>query len=125
MDHDGFLRDMFAALDRDSVHGLFPYLTEDVEFRFAGYPKAQGRETFAKIWAEMSGAIRALEHRLHGVGRDGDVLFCRGDVSYHLTDGATVTVPFANWFRLRGDLISEYLIYVDASPVFGASPVPA
>ena len=41
--------------------------------------------------------------------------------TYTLTDGGTVTVPFANVFYLRDGRITDYLIYVDASAVFGPS----
>ena len=124
MDREPWIREMFAALDRGSVPALFPYLHDDVTWRFASYPVGKGRESFAAAWSAMSGQIKALEHVVHQVWSAGDSIFCRGDVSYHLTDAPTVTVPFANIFRLRDDKISEYLIYVDASAVLGAAPAP-
>ncbi len=122
MDREAWIREMFAALDRGSVPALFPYLHEDVTWRFASYPLATGRDSFASAWAAMSGHIKALSHVIHAVWSQDDVIFCHGDVSYHLVDAPTVTAPFANVLRLRGDRISEYLIYVDASAVLGAAP---
>ncbi len=124
MDHDREIREMFACLDRDGVPGLFPYLTEDVLFRFAGYPEGRGRETFATVWEQMSPKIRTLEHAIAETIRSGDTIYCHGTVTYHLFDADPICVPFANRFCLAGDLISEYHIYVDASPVFGAAPPP-
>ena len=124
MDREAWVREMFAALDRGGVPALFPYLHEDVTWRFASYPAGTGRESFAAGWAAMSGRVKALAHEVHAVWSEGDAVFCHGDVSYHLTDGPTVTVPFANVFRLGDERIREYLIYVDASAVLGAAPPP-
>lgn len=124
MDRDAWVREMFRALDEGSVPALFPYLHDDVVWRFASYPPGRGKESFAAGWAAMSERVKRLEHAVHRVWSEGESIFCHGEVSYHLVDAATVTVPFANVFQLRGDRISEYLIYVDASAVLGAAPAP-
>jgi limonene-1,2-epoxide hydrolase len=116
---------MFAALDRESVAALFPYLHDDVIWRFASYPVGKGKNSFAAAWSAMSGQVKALEHTVHELWSQGEAIFCHGEVSYHRLDAPTVTVPFANVFRLRGEKIAEYLIYVDASAVFGAAPTAA
>lgn len=121
MDREMWIREMFAALDRESVPGLFPYLHDEVVWRFASYPAGKGKDSFAAGWSAMSGRVKTLEHAVHTVFAEGDAVFCHGDVSYHLRDAPTVTVPFANVFRLLDEKISEYLIYVDASEVFGAA----
>lgn len=120
-----WIHDMFAALDRGGVPALFPYLEEDVVFRFASYPAGRGREQFAEVWSAMAPQIKSLRHELGQVWELGDQAFCHGTVTYTLIDGRVVAVPFANLFKLRGGKVAEYLIYVDASPVLGASPAPA
>jgi len=120
-----WIHDMFAALDRGGVPALFPYLEEDVVFRFASYPAGQGRENFAAAWSALSPQIKTLRHELARVWELGEEVFCHGDVTYTLTDGRVITVPFANLFKLRGGRVAEYLIYVDASPILGAAPAPA
>jgi len=47
-------------------------------------------------------------------------LALHGEVTYTRHDGSRVTLPFANVFRLRDDLISEYLIYADLAPLYAA-----
>lgn len=122
MERETWIREMFAALDRESVPGLFPYLHDDVVWRFAGYPPGDGKDSFAEGWSAMSGRVKALEHAVQTVWCQGDAIFCHGEVSYHLRDAPTVVAPFATVFRLRDEKISEYLIYVDASAVIGAAP---
>ncbi len=125
MDRETWIREMFAALDRGSVPALFPYLHDDVKWRFASYPVGHGKDSFAAAWSAMAGRVKALEHTVHRVWSQEDTVFCHGDVRYHLLDAPPVTVPFANLFRVREGKISEYLIYVDASAVLGAAPAPA
>ena len=117
-----WMHDMFAALDADGVPGLHPWLHENVRFRFAGYPAGQGRETFAAAWAGMATHVIGLQHELEQTWELGDEAICRGEVSYTLDDGRTIRAPFANFFKLRDGRIGEYLIYVDASAVFGPAP---
>ena len=116
-----WIHGMFQALDANGVPGLFPYLTDDVSFRFASYPDGSGREQFDAAWGAMAGHVTSLEHELAEVWEVPGAVICRGDVTYRLRDGRAVTVPFANVLYLRDGLICRYLIYVDASAVFGAA----
>ena len=121
MNDTGWIETMFRELDSGGVPALFPYLHEDVTFRFASYPAGRGRQAFAQVWAAMSGDIESLCHDLLDVWEVDGAAICRGNVTYGLKDGRTVTVPFANVLYRRDGLISDYLIYVDASEVFGAA----
>jgi len=112
---------MFAVLDAKGVPGLFPYLDENVVFRFGSFPPGRGRETFDEAWVSISPHIESLCHELLDVWDSGESAVCRGNVTYELKDGSAVTVPFANVFYLRDGKIVEYLIYIDASAVFGPS----
>ncbi|MBT8442721.1 MAG: nuclear transport factor 2 family protein [Gammaproteobacteria bacterium] len=116
-----WIKDMFAALDAEGVPGLFPYLHDDVLFRFGSFPPGHGRETFDETWRAISTDIASLSHELLDVWDMGESAVCRGNVTYELKDGRSVTVPFVNVFYLRDGKIAEYLIYVDASAVFGPS----
>ena len=122
MSNGQWIHEMLAGLDRQGMPALFPYLEEDVLFRFGSFPPGRGRQTFADLWAAISGPIESLRHRLFETWEMGDTAICRGEVTYGLTDGRAVTVPFANVFKLRNGKISDYLIYVDASAVFGVAP---
>jgi len=117
-----WLIEMFAALDADGVPGLFPWLHDDVKFRFAGYPPGRGAQVFADAWNAMSAPVVSMAHELEQTWELGDEAICRGEVVYRLHDGRDVRAPFANVFRLRDGRISEYLIYIDASAVFGPAP---
>ena len=116
-----WMHDMLAALDVDGVPGLFPWLGDDVVYRFGSFPAAQGKESFNETWLAISSHIESLSHDLLDTWEAGDSAVCRGNVTYSLSDGRNVIVPFVNVFYLTDGKIAEYLIYVDASAVFGAS----
>lgn len=119
MTEQHWIEGMFHALDANGVPGLFPYLAEDVRFRFASYPEGGGREAFAAAWGAMAGHVASLTHELAEIWEVPGAVICRGEVTYRLAEGGAVTVPFANVLYLRDGLICRYLIYVDASAVFG------
>ena len=114
--------DMFHALDSQGVEGLFPYLRDDIRFRFASYPEVTGQQSIAELWNGMSAAVSKLEHHLDEILIHETTVFCYGTVTYHLHQGNPVCVPFANRFVITEDKISEYHSYVDASAVLGAAP---
>jgi hypothetical protein len=47
-----------------------------------------------------------------------DALVCHGTVTYTRHDSSTLTVPFANIFKVHGELIDEYLIFIDVSQLY-------
>lgn len=112
---------LFADLDNGGVEALFPYLHDEVYFRFASYPGGTGKQAFADAWAGMSAHIASLSHAIMESWQAGDAVICRGEVTYGLSDGRQMRLPFANIFKMQDEKIKEYLIYVDASPVFGVS----
>jgi len=76
---------------------------------------------FDQTWKAISSSIESMSHELLDTWESESSAICRGNVTYALTDGRRVTVPFANVFYLQDDRITDYLIYVDASAVFGIS----
>lgn len=116
-----WMHDMLTALDTEGVPGLYPWLRDDVVYRFGSFPAGRGKESFNETWLAISSHIESLSHELLDTWETGDSAVCRGNVTYALSDGRSVTLPFANVFYLSDGKIAEYLIYVDASAVFGAS----
>ena len=114
--------DMFSALDSQGIHGLFPYLNDDVRFRFSSYPEVTGHHAIKALWEGMSTSGTKLQHRLDETFIHDNVISCYGLVTYHLQNGQQISAPFANRLLIDNGKISEYHIYVDASAVLGAAP---
>jgi len=112
-----WLEPLFASIDARDTPRFLTFLTEDAVFRYGSGAPVVGRASIgAAIDAFFSG-LRSCSHRLLRTWRDGDGFVCQGEVSYVLSDGRRVTLPFCNVFTLRGELISRYEIYIDPTPV--------
>jgi ketosteroid isomerase-like protein len=62
--------------------------------------------------------IAGLEHELFAVWSVGDNVIVRMTVTYTRKDGKRMTFPAAVIWKIRDELISEFRIYVDNSPLF-------
>jgi ketosteroid isomerase-like protein len=113
------VREVFQAVDAKDASRFASYLTPDAIFRYANAPLVAGPDAVRQAVAQFFGAVQALRHDLLAVWTQDDMVFCRGEVSYVRHDGSKAgPFPFFNLFRMRGDKIAEYLIYVDITPLF-------
>ena len=118
MSETQWLDDLFATIDRKDADGFVAHLTEDGTFVFGNADPVRGRTAIRDLLAGFFGSIRGLRHDLREkwVVPGGAVV--TGRVTYTRHDGSTLEVPFADVFRMRGHLVHDYLIYVDASKLY-------
>ena len=117
------VRDVFRAVDAKDAKGFASYLTSDAVFRYANAPAVTGPDAIRDAVAQFFGAVKSLRHELLQVWTQGEMVFCKGEVDYERLDSSKAgPFPFFNLFKMRGDKISEYLIYVDISPLFAPPP---
>lgn len=113
--------EMFRAIDEADSDAFLDFLTEDATFRFGNAPEVRGREAIAAAVEGFWGSIDGSEHALSACWTGPGVAVCHGIVTYTRHDGSTLTVPFADVFRLeegREDerpRLREYLIFADVS----------
>lgn len=111
---------LFAAIDRQDADAFAEFVTEDARFAFGNLPAVEGRVAIRDFVAGFFSSIRALSHVVPDAWQAGDTMICRGEVSYTRHDGSVLTVPFANVFRMEGDKVRDYRIYMDASALYPA-----
>ena len=113
------IRDVMQAVDAKDASRFVTCLTPDAIFRYANAPAVTGPAAIREAVAQFFDAVKALRHELLAVWTQDDMVFCKGEVSYVRHDGSKAgPFPFFNLFKMRGDRIAEYLIYVDISPLF-------
>ena len=112
------LTSLFGAIDRMDVVTFESFLTEDSVFRFGNAQPVRGRSNVSEYVAGFFSSIKALKHNVLGVWEQNNVFTVQGEVTYTRKDDRSVTVPFVNLFKTDGKLIREYLVYVDASPLY-------
>lgn len=109
---------LFQALDAFDADTFSSFLTEDAIFVFGNADPITGKTAIRDGVAQFFTSIRAIRHDLVEAWAIPHVVIARGSVTYTRQSGSQLCVPFANIFKLRDDLIQEYLIYVDNSQLY-------
>lgn len=115
---DGWIRDLFASIDRRDAAAFAAFLTEDASFRFGNQEAVHGREAIGQAVAQFFSQIAGLAHDVRKTWDVGDAVIVTGEVTYTRHDSSQVTLPFADVFHMRDSLVREYLIYMDVTPLF-------
>ncbi len=113
----GLLKNLFLAIDRKDADGFVSFLTQDACFRFANAPVIHNQEGIRSAVVLFFSSLKGLRHRLLDVWEQDNVIICAGEVTYTRQDGSELTLPFVDILRMHGDLISDYRIYMDISPL--------
>lgn len=113
------LSKLFESIDAKDTNTFVSFLTEDAVFRYGSQPPVQGKAMVGEAVSAFFGSIKALSHKLNETWEGNGSLVCRGEVTYTLPDDRQLTVPFVNVFGFDGELIRDYLVYVDPTPLMG------
>jgi hypothetical protein len=114
----GRIDSLFAAIDSSDAEGFSKFLTADGVFRFGSAVPVVGRQDISAVVGAFFGTIASSKHHIANTIASGDTLVCEGNVTYTRHDSTNVTVPFVDILELSGDLINDYKIYIDISPLF-------
>jgi len=109
---------MFAAIDSKDAEAFVGFLTEDAVFRFGSAPAVCGRDAIRAAVGGFFGTIAGCSHAIHNTLGKGSTVFCEGEVTYRRHNDTEVTLPFTDVFEYDDDLISQYKIYIDISPLY-------
>ncbi len=117
-----WVHQLFKTIDAKDANGFISYLTEKAQLRFGNGPVVTGREKIRGMIAGFFSSIRALRHVISETWIHSDVVILQGEVTYTRKDGSQITLPFMNLYRMKGNLIDQYLVYVDLSPLYPPNP---
>jgi ketosteroid isomerase-like protein len=109
---------VFADIDAMDADKFVAHLTPDVLFRFGNADPLTGRAAVKEAVLGFWSTIDGLKHHLRNVWELGDTVIVQADTEYHRKDGKAVTVPNADILTYDGDLVRQWLIYIDLAPVF-------
>lgn len=112
------LERLFEAIDGKDATGFVEFLAEDATFRFGSSSTVSGKANIKNSVEGFFASVKSLDHRILSVWEEADILICEGEVTYRRQDGKILTLPFANIFKMKGALISDYRIYIDPTPLF-------
>jgi ketosteroid isomerase-like protein len=112
---------LFQSIDALDTDAFVGFMTDDVVFRFANSDPVKGKTAVHGAVTAFFASIRSVRHEVLDTWVNPDAVICHGKVQYTRHDSSLLTVPFANIFKMQGDLIKEYLIYVDISELYATA----
>ncbi|MFP3501650.1 nuclear transport factor 2 family protein [Burkholderia sp. SIMBA_062] len=115
-----FATSLYEVCDSMDEQRFASFLTEDCRFVYANSEPVVGRNEAAAYVAGFMALIAGIKHNLVEVWQCDDVIVSRMNVTYTRKDQTKLTVPAMTVWRMRGQLVAEYLIYVDVSPLFAS-----
>jgi hypothetical protein len=113
-----WLESIGKSIDSMDADNFVRFLTDDCIFRFGYQPEIKGKAATRDYVAEFFKMIGGCKHRVADFWKGQDSVVWQGEVLYTRLDGKKVNIKFANIFYLKGELIKEYLIYIDNTPLF-------
>ena len=90
-------------------------LTEDCFFQAGNAPLLSGKGRIREVLVRFFGSVKAIRHELNDYIESGNTAVYRGHVTCTRPDDSTLTVPVCDVFKLQGDKIEAYYIYIDWS----------
>src|SRR5947208_3378839 len=94
------------------------HLSDDCVLRYANSPEVLGRDAIEESIAGFFTTIKALRHDLVNEWHAGDATILQFECTYTRHDDAQVTVPAVTIFRQGDELIDDYRVFIDLTPVY-------
>jgi ketosteroid isomerase-like protein len=110
--------EVLADVDRMDATAFASHMAEDCVLRFANSDEIVGRDAIEAAIAGFFTTIKGLSHRVIDEWEVDETTIVQMEATYTRTDDRQVLVPAAVIYRRRGDLIHDYRIYVDQTPVY-------
>lgn len=110
-------KQLFSDIDKMEPDTFANYFADSGVFSFGAFPAATGRAAIAEFVRNFFSTLASLAHDVIDVYEHGDLLIIRFDVTYTLDGGATVTIPAMETVRRENGLVTEYIIFLDPTPL--------
>jgi len=118
MNNDKLIRGLFESIDRKDTTAFCSFLTEDCELTFGNWVPVSGKNAIFDTIDNFFKSINGLSHNLAEAIEKDDSIVTYGVVTYTRLDNNKVTANFCNVFKMNGNLIRQYRIFVDISQLY-------
>lgn len=108
------------SIDRKDGKAFSEFITEDGVFKYANNEAVKGRKNIEEYVNGFFSMIKSGKHTIVKLWDDGDSIVWQGEVTYTRHDDKVMTFPFVNVFYMKGDMITDYLIHIDNTPLFAS-----
>ena len=111
------LSKVFKVADGMNAIAFSELLTTDVKFRFSNNDLGIGKNAVVSGLNFLFSKINGLRHDLKGTYVDEQGYAVEAIANYTMKDGKIISLPVVSVLKYRGNLIEDYRIYMDISPV--------
>ena len=118
MELKSFVTEVYQSIDGADAKKFASYFTQNGSFRFANNPEVTG---IADVEAYVDGFFKSLKKVSHSgleSWSTGDAIFVNGTVQYTRHNNTILELPFSCTWKMQGQLISQYLIFIDSSELY-------
>ena len=118
MDRKTWIKKLGETIDAKDSDGFANYFTEGGIFRFGNQPEVQGKKPVRDYVAQFFTLIQSSEHEIINLWEKDNNIIWQGRVTYTRLDAKKVTIDFCNILYMKDNLIAQYLVYIDNTPLF-------
>ncbi|WP_174351906.1 nuclear transport factor 2 family protein [Gordonia rubripertincta] len=113
-------RTLLEAADTD-ISAFFALFSTDCAFRMGNNDVVTGRENIQAWVATYLRSVAGMRHVILEEFTSGNITALRVEVTYTMQNGEEFTLPAVTRTRVENGAITEYLIFMDVSPVVAAT----
>lgn len=113
-------RSLLETADTD-IARFFGYFSQNCVFRMGNNDTIHGSQAIQEWVATYLGSVAGMRHSILEEWPAGAVTALRVEVTYTMADGSEFTLPAVTRTRVENGEVTEYLIFMDPSPVLAAS----
>jgi limonene-1,2-epoxide hydrolase len=109
---------MVEALTVEDWEAFYPFFTEDLFYKVGANKPLHGSKAAAGFLSNFYQIIKPTKHDIRGTWQIENTVIIEMDANYkRVSDGKKITVPCTDIYRFQEDLIKEWRVYPDMSPV--------
>jgi hypothetical protein len=118
MTQNDFIPGMYRRVDAMDTVGFVSLFTQDGIFRWANMPPVTGKQNIEAFLNAFFQSIKAISHTDLEYWDVPGIKFATGNVNYTRHNDTLLRVPFSVILKFKGELINEFLIFVDTSELY-------
>ncbi len=118
MELKSFVSEVYNSIDQADAVKFASFITPAGLFRFANTPAVVGNREIEEYVDGFFKSLKGISHSSLESWEAQDTIFVNGNVRYIRHNGTALEAPFSCTWKMKDQLINEYLIFIDASELY-------
>ena len=108
----------YQSIDSADAAKFASFISPGGIFRFANIPAVKGNKAIEEFVAGFFKSLKGIRHSNLESWSVADAIFVNGNVKYTRHNDTSLEVPFSCTWKMKDELIDEYLIFIDNSELY-------